>query len=65
MPSLIGLAPAAARRALRAAGCRTGHVRRPAHVRRGARLVVAAQAIAAGRVRAEGTRVGLRLAVAG
>jgi hypothetical protein len=61
VPALKGRTLSSARRALRRAGCATGHVRRPAHVRRGARMVVAAQSVPAGRVRAAGTLVGLRL----
>jgi hypothetical protein len=64
VPALKGRTLSSARRALRRGGCRTGHVRRPAHVRRGARLVVAAQTVPAGRVRAAGTLVGLRLRAA-
>jgi hypothetical protein len=64
VPRLRGRALGAARRALRRAGCATGHVRRPAHVRRGRHLVVRWQSVPAGRVRPAGTRVDLRLGAA-
>jgi hypothetical protein len=63
VPVLRGRTWPVAHRALRRSGCRTGRVRRPAHVHHGTTLVVASQTIAAGRVRAAGTKVGVRLAV--
>lgn len=65
VPMLRGRSLPAARRALRRVHCDLGRVRRPAHARRGARMVVAAQTVPAGRVRAAGTRVGLRLRATG
>jgi hypothetical protein len=64
VPALKGQTLPVARRALTRAGCRTGRVRRPAHAGGHARLVVAAQSVPAGRVRATGTKVALRLRTA-
>jgi hypothetical protein len=63
VPALKGRTWTVAHRALLRANCRTGRVRRPGHVARSATLVVASQTIAAGHVRAAGTRVGVRLKV--
>jgi hypothetical protein len=63
VPALTGRTWPVAHRALLQANCRTGTVRRPVRTARPRTLVVVSQTIAAGRVRAAGTRVGVRLQV--
>jgi M6 family metalloprotease-like protein len=59
VPALRGKTLAQARRALSAAHCALGKVRRPKG--KGGRLVVASQSVRAGASRAHGTKIGVRL----